>query len=67
MIKLSRVLLSHTRRSTFCWCGGGYYLVASDTGLIPTETQFPCQTLAACLFWSAPRITYAIFSPCQRM
>ena len=27
----------------------GYYWAAHGAGLIPTETQFPCRTLAACL------------------
>ena len=29
--------------------GGGYYRVASGTGPIATENQFPCRTLVACL------------------
>ena len=29
--------------------GGGYYRVAFDMGLIPTENQFPCRILVACL------------------
>ena len=43
----------HAGRSTFLLsfggAGGGYYSVASHTGPIPTENQFPCQTLVACL------------------
>ena len=43
----------HAGRSTFLLSSGGagdgYYRVAFDTGPIPTENQFPCQTLVACL------------------
>ena len=36
----------------------GYYQAACGVGLIPTETQFPCRTLAACL------VTGALTCPC---
>ena len=43
----------HAGRSTFLpsfgVAGGRYYWVASGMGPIPTENQFPCRTLVACL------------------
>ena len=46
----------HAGRSTLLLssggAGGGYYRVAFDTGPVPTENQFPCRTLVACLLWS---------------
>ena len=43
----------HAGRSTFLLssggAGGGCYGVAVDTAPIPTQNQFPCRTLVACL------------------
>ena len=44
---------AHAGRSTFLLsfggARGGYYRVADGTGPVPTDTQFPCRTLVACL------------------